>query len=167
MLFTAFTVEASWRGPCVRCVPWLALSAVCFGDGSGVWGPSHPIDAVSGQNVARFLKLFSGWRGGDSVGEAVNGAEHTEAPPRVSRGWRPNLAFPTHFQQLAHSLPAWQALSSVPRAQRSSPPASLGARPFHPFDSTVRDFCDFSASEDAKGIKITHGEIEIRRSVTM
>jgi hypothetical protein len=52
---------------------------------------------------------------------------------------------------------------SVPAARRSSPPETFAVPAGSPFDSTVRDFRRFTALEDAKCIKITHGGIEIRR----
>ena len=80
----------------------------------------------------------------------------------MSRGQTPVFAFPTLFPQLALFHPT--------RDARFPPLARAGIRrpkrlPFPtvlPFNSTVCDFRDFSALEDEKHIKITHGAIEIR-----
>ena len=78
----------------------------------------------------------------------------------MSRGFDPIFAFPTLFQQLAHSPPARRAGFPSPAARQDSPPETLAVPAASPFDSTVCDFHRSAAPEDVKCIKITHGGIE-------
>ena len=77
----------------------------------------------------------------------------------MSRGLGPVLHFP-HFPTIdTFPLPPGEPFS-VPRPRRCSPPETRAVPVGFPFDSTVCDFRRFSAQEDAKCIKITHGGIE-------
>ena len=88
----------------------------------------------------------------------------------MSRGFDPDFAFPTLSHNCRLPFPLGEAVFrpsasrfSTPAARRSSPPETAAVPACSPFDSTVRDFHCFSALEDAKCIKITHGGIEIPR----
>ena len=96
-------------------------------------GALTPYRRSSRPNRSRFLKLFFGGRGRTSASEAVNGAEHTEGLPRVSRGSGPVL----HFQHISNNwhipLPRREPVFR-PRAHRDFPPV----RPGSPTLSTIR-----------------------------
>ena len=98
---------------CVRCVPWFATVRRESG------GP-HPHRCISRPNRCNFLKLFSGWRGGDPATAGCDEDEDIGEAGACQGGLTPFLHFP-HFPTIA-GFPS-------PSARRFSAPRRAGFPP--------------------------------------